>query len=139
MDVIVEYHMCQNVGSADEKKGSYNHVKAGIGSVNVKLTNKEIQQLKDFADNIIKYHDQISYEIQRELRQIYRYHFGNNFFDQNANRGEQSEVSSTPGSAELPPERLGGLQAPARAQSQSTMADVIGQLGKMRSMRKRSS
>jgi len=42
---------------------SYNHVKIGIGNLDIRLTNKEIQQLKDFMDNIIKYHDQIAYEI----------------------------------------------------------------------------
>ena len=28
-------------------------------------------------DNIKKYHDQISYEIERELKQIYKFNFGN--------------------------------------------------------------
>lgn len=58
---------------------AYNHIKAGIGSVEIRLTNKEIQELKDFMDNLIKYHDQISYEIERELRQIHIYNFGQNF------------------------------------------------------------
>ena len=69
MDIVVEYHTSTST--------PYNHLKAGIGSVGIRLTNKEIQQLKDFMDNIKKYHDQIAYEIQRELKQIYKFNFGN--------------------------------------------------------------
>jgi hypothetical protein len=38
------------------------HLKIGLGSIEIKLTNHEIQQLKDFQDNIVKYHDQINFE-----------------------------------------------------------------------------
>ncbi len=42
-------------------------MKIGIGQVEIKLTNKEIQQLKDFVDNTIKYHDEIAFELSNEL------------------------------------------------------------------------
>ena len=124
MDIIVEYHTYQNAGPTAQTRASYNHVKAGIGSVNVKLTNKEIQQLKDFVDNIIKYHDQISYEIQRELKQIYRFHFGNQAADTQA---LESEASSAVGNERPPFQSLEeGLSASTRGQPLTTMAGVIG-------------
>ena len=124
MDIIVEYHTCQNASLTAKTQASYNHVKAGIGSVDVKLTNKEIQQLKDFVDNIIKYHDQISYEIQRELKQIYRFHFGNQATDTQALGGE---ASSADGSDRPPLQSLEEAQsASARGQALTTMAGVIG-------------
>jgi hypothetical protein len=47
MDIIVEYHVSSNqvsdkVTKAKDHQASYNHIKAGIGSVSIKLTNKEI-------------------------------------------------------------------------------------------------
>ena len=86
MDIIMEYHTGAVVVksepreasslAASEQISSFNHIKVGIGSVDIRLTNKEIQQLKDFQDNIVKYHDQISYEINRELKQIQKFNFG---------------------------------------------------------------
>jgi hypothetical protein len=67
MDIIAEYHTGSvNLKVEDEKLSSLgpvtkptkvNHVKIGIGNVDIRLTNKEIQQLKDFQDNMVKYHD----------------------------------------------------------------------------------
>ena len=47
MDVIVEYHHCnqisKEISGATVDNQSFNHIKAGIGSVSITLTNKEIQ------------------------------------------------------------------------------------------------
>jgi len=56
MDIIVEYHTgaIKNDSTlisslaAEETKAKLNHIKIGIGCVDIRLTNKEIQQLKDF-------------------------------------------------------------------------------------------
>jgi hypothetical protein len=40
MDIVVEYH-CGQITLGD-KETAYNHVKAGIGCVSIRLTNKEI-------------------------------------------------------------------------------------------------
>lgn len=70
MDIVLEYHIAREK-SANGKK--LNQLKVGFGAVEIRLTNKELQQLKDFQNNIVKYHDQINYEVERELEQIQKY------------------------------------------------------------------
>lgn len=84
MDIVIESHS----GQLDIRKSSgrssapdapkdaaadllmHQHVKVGIGVIDIKISNKEMQELKDYIDNIVRYHDEIEFELKRELAMI---------------------------------------------------------------------
>lgn len=82
MDVVIESHKGQiEVEESGQKPGgpeqspeprfpyklSHQLIKVGIGVVDVRISNKEMQELKDYVDNIMRYHDEIEFELKREL------------------------------------------------------------------------
>jgi len=47
-----------------------NCIKVGIGVVDFKVSNKEIQELKDYVNNFIHYQEEIEIELKWELDKI---------------------------------------------------------------------
>jgi hypothetical protein len=64
-------------------------ISASITSIDLQLTNKEVKELKNFLDNLQRYHDQIALEVLRELQQIQMMNYQIQQFDQQFNRMQQ--------------------------------------------------
>lgn len=43
-------------------------MQVNANNIEIEMTNKELKEIKHFVDNVTKYHEQITFEVQRELR-----------------------------------------------------------------------
>lgn len=68
-------------------------IQASINNFEINLTNKEVKELKNFSDNLIKYHEQISFEVMRELQQIQLINHSIQQFERDYSRLQQNLVS----------------------------------------------